>query len=85
MANDSAYVTQYRQTVTNFLQVLNTLDALRRQWDSLDYSNSLTPEDFAPPNDDIDLAALTAAVASVEAISGFVQSGHGTNLYTIVI
>ena len=52
MANDSDYITRYRQTVTNFLAVLNTLVALREQWDALDYSNSLTPEDFTG-NEDI--------------------------------
>ena len=85
MANDSFYVTTYRQTVTNFLNVLNTLEAMRHQWDALDYGNTLTEEDFAGANQDIDLALLTAAVASVEAIGNFTAAGHASNLYKLVV
>lgn len=85
MANDAEWITRYRQTVTSYLQVQNTLNALRAQWDALDYGNTLTAEDFAGANQDITLADLTAAVSSVEAIDTFVSAGHTTNLYRLVV
>lgn len=59
--------------------------AARRQWDALDYLNSLPPEAFEGTNSDLDLAEMTAAVSSMEAINGFVVAGHATNLYELVI
>lgn len=85
MALDSDWITRYRGATTSWLSALNQLLALRQQYDALDYGATLTPEDFAPPNDDITLAQLTAAVSSVEAIDGFVHTGHATNLYALVL
>lgn len=81
MAIDSDWITRYRIQVTTWLNALEDLLALRTQYDSLDYGSTLTEEDFAGANQDIDLAQLTAAVGSIEAIDGFTQSGHYTNLY----
>jgi hypothetical protein len=85
MANNQDFISKYRQATTAWLTALNTLLAYRAQWDALDYSNTLTEEDFAGANSDIDLAAMQAAVASVEAIETFVASGHATNLYRLVV
>jgi hypothetical protein len=71
--------------VTNYLRVFETLEGLRAQYDALGYSSTLTEEDFAGPNADIDLAALQSAVASVEAIGGFLDTGHSTNLYKLIL
>jgi hypothetical protein len=59
--------------------------AARRQWDALDLGGTLTEEDFAGSNADLDKAELTAAVSSMEAINGFVMAGHATNLYELLI
>lgn len=59
--------------------------AARRQWDALDYSSTLTEEDFAGSNADLTVAEMTAAVSSVEAINGFVAAGHATNLYELIL
>lgn len=85
MALDSQWITKYRETITSYLNVFNALTSLREQYDALAYGTTLTEEDFAGPNSDIDLAALTSAVASVEAIDGFMASGHATNLYKLIL
>jgi hypothetical protein len=85
VANDSQWISRYRETVTNFLRVFETLEGLRAQYDALGYGTSLTEEDFAGSNADIDLAKLTAAVSSVEAIGGFLATGHSTNLYHLIL
>ena len=84
MSQGTVWIGYYRQAVTTWLQGLNNLNALRQQWDALDYGSSLTPEDFVG-HEDITLEQLTAAVASVEAITGFVDQGHDTSLYNIVL
>lgn len=85
MANDSDWISKYRVQVTSWLTALNALLALREQWDALDYSNSLTAEDFAGGNSDIDLAKLTAAVSSIEALNATFAQGHNTNLYALIL
>jgi hypothetical protein len=85
VAQDAAWISRYRETVTGYLNVLNQLQALRQQYDALGYSTTLTPEDFAPPNDDIDLPTLQDAVASVEAIVNFMATGHSTNMYKLIL
>jgi hypothetical protein len=65
--------------------VFNSLQALREQYDALAYGSTLTEEDFVPPHDDITLEDLTSAVASMEAIDGFMATGHATNLYKMVL
>lgn len=85
MANPSDFVSRYRTEVTTFLRALDTLMAARRQWDALDYGTTLPPEAFEGANSDLDLAELTAAVSSVEAINGFVAAGHATNLYELIV
>lgn len=85
MAQDSLWITRYREMVTSYLNALNMLNSLREQYDALAYGTTLTEEDFAGPNADIDLAKLTAAVASVEAIDGFMAQGHSTNLYHLIL
>ena len=85
MAVDADWISRYRGQVTAWLNALEDLLALRKQYDALDYGNTLTEEDFAGANGDIDLAQLTAAVGSIEAIDGFTQAGHYTNLYHLKV
>jgi hypothetical protein len=85
VANNSDFISRYRSHTTTFLHALDALMAARRQWDALDLGNTLTEEDFAGANADVTVAELTAAVSSVEAINGFVATGHATNLYELLV
>lgn len=85
MANNSDFISRYRVETTTFLHALDALMAARRQWDALDLGNSLTGDDFAGANADLTVGELTAAVSSVEAINGFIASGHATNLYEVIL
>jgi hypothetical protein len=85
MASNPDFISRYRSEVTAFIHALNALQAERQQWDALDLGNSLTAEDFAGSNADLTVAEMTAAVSSVEAISGFVAAGHATNLYELIL
>jgi len=85
VANDAFWISRYRETVTNYLRVFETLEGLRAQYDALAYGTTLTEEDFAGPNADIDLVMLTSAVASVEALGGFMETGHASNLYRLIL
>lgn len=82
MAHDNLWIQRYREMVTGYIQALDGLNALRAQWDSLDYGNTLTEEDFAA-QPDINLPQVTAAVASIEALYGVFLQGHSTNLYAL--
>lgn len=84
MAQDSDWISRYRQQITAWLNALNALGALGEQYVALDYGNSLTDEDFGGDNSDIGKADLVAAVASVQAIDAFTAQGHATNLYRLV-
>lgn len=85
MANNSDFISRYRAHTTAFLRALDALMAARRQWDALDLGNTLTEDDFAVGNSDLTVAEMTAAVASVEAVNGFVTVGHATNLYELLV
>jgi hypothetical protein len=85
VANPSDFVSRYRLHVTSLLTELESLNAMRAQWDALDYSTTLPPEAFEGANGDLDKAEMTAAVASIEAINAFVAAGHATNLYELLI
>lgn len=83
MAIAADFISRYRTSTTLFLTALNELLAARQQYDALDYGNTLTDEDFTGANADLTKADLVAAVGSVEAIAGFVDAGHDTNLYKL--
>ena len=85
MASGSDFVSRYRAAVTAWLTSLEDLNALRQQYDALDYGSTLPPESFEGANGDITKEQLVAAVGSVEAITGFVDTGHDSNLYALKI
>jgi hypothetical protein len=85
LASNPDFISRYRADVTTFLHALDALMAARRQWDALDLGTTLTEEDFAGANADLTVAELTAAVASIEAINGFIAAGHATNLFELVV
>lgn len=85
MANDSDWITKYRQATTAWLNALDMLLALKGQYTALDYGNSLTEGDFAGANEDILKADIVAGVSSIEAINVTFLSGHNTNLYKLIV
>lgn len=82
MAVSADFITRYRQASTSWLSALNSLLALKDQYDSLDYGNTLQDSDFAG-NSDITKADLVAAVGSVDALNALFGQGHDTNLYKL--
>ena len=83
MADSKAFVTRYRQVTTNWLTALEDLNAMREQYDALDYGNTLPPEAFEGANADITKEQLVAAVGSVEALNSTFESGHNSNMYLL--
>jgi hypothetical protein len=84
MAVNSDWISRYRSADTAFLTALEDLQALRQQYDALDLGSTLTDDDFTG-HPDITKADVTAAVASVEAIGGFIDQGHDSNLYRLKV
>ena len=85
MANPSDFVSRYRGAVTAWLVAMEDLAGLRAQYDALDYGSTLPPEAFEGANSDITKENLVAAVGSIEAIDGFTNAGHYTNLYALKV
>jgi hypothetical protein len=85
MAVNADWISRYRAADSAFLTALEDLNALRQQYDALDLGNALQEEDFTGANADITKEDVTAAVASVEAITGFVDQGHDSNLYRLKV
>jgi hypothetical protein len=83
MASGSDFVTTYRQATTRWLTALEDLLALKSQYTALDLGSTLTEEDFAGANSDLDAADIAAGVTSVDAINALFITGHNTVLYTL--
>jgi hypothetical protein len=83
MAVDADWISRYRAATTAWLTALEDLNALREQYDALDYGSTLPPEAFEGANSDITPADLVAAVGSVESLNTTFESGHNTNLYKL--
>lgn len=84
MANDSDWISRERQAVTAWISALNALLALKTQYTSLDYGNTLPPEAFEGANADISLPDIVAVVGSVDAINTFFLTGHNSNFYKVI-
>lgn len=83
MASGSDFVTTYRQATTRWLTALEDLLALKSQYVALDLGTTLTDDDFAGANQDIDKADMAAGVSSIDAINAVFVTGHNTVLYTL--
>lgn len=80
----SDFISLYRMHASRLLDEVAALEALRQEWDALDYGNSLNQEaDFVGENVEITKAQLADAVTSVGTISNLLGQGHRTNLYKI--
>lgn len=85
MNRPSDFVTEIRQLSTVFLQTVNGMDSLRREWDGLDYLHSLTESGaFEGSNSDVDVDDIAAVIGTtLDAINALLNSGHRTNLLNI--
>jgi hypothetical protein len=83
MASTTDFINRYRQAITNGIQALDTLDALRREYAALSLDTRLTDADFEGNNAGITAEQLQKAVASIDAIAELMGQGHATNLYIV--
>ena len=83
MASGADFITTYRQATTRWLTALEDLLALKSQYVALDLGTTLTEEDFAGANSDIDAADLAAGVSSIDALNTVFLTGHNTVLYRL--
>lgn len=87
MARGSDFVTHVRVEATIILDASNRLNGLRKEWDRLDYGNTLALTDaFSPDGDNANLnpAVILAVMGStLDAINVLLNAGHGTNLEKI--
>lgn len=85
MNRPSDFVTEVRQMSTDLLQRINGMDALRREWDGLDYLHTLTEQGgFEGSNADVDVDDIAAVIGTtLDALNELLNSGHRTNLLGI--
>jgi hypothetical protein len=85
MNRPSDFVTEVRQMSTDLLQRINGLDALRREWDGLDYLHTLTEQGgFEGSNADVDVDDIAAVIGTtLDALNELLATGHRTNLLAI--
>lgn len=81
MSRQSDFVTLARQEDRAIWNALNALEALQREWNALDYGNTLTEDAFAGANAGLDTAAVGAVVfATADALRAVLNTGHATNM-----
>jgi hypothetical protein len=77
----SAYITETRELARNLWQAINGLEALQKEWNALDYTNTLTADDFEGANSDLQTLEVSSVVFdTVNALRGVLDQGHATNL-----
>ncbi len=84
MANSSNFVWGVRADIAKFLAALEQLQARRREYTALGGETFARIYFTANPNDAIDLnaAGFVAAIATIDALTALMDTGHATNLYT---
>jgi hypothetical protein len=83
-ARQSDWISLVRQQSTTLIETVDALNALRSEYDALDYGNTLTDDDFAGANEDVTIAEIQAVIGTtLDALNALLQAGHGTNLMTI--
>jgi len=85
MANrPSDFVSQTRDLATTLLQTINGLDALRKEWDGMNYLDTLPPEAFEGANSDVTKDEIAAVIGTtLDALNALLDEGHATNLYNV--
>jgi hypothetical protein len=83
-ARQSDWISLTRQQATMLIDTVDQLNALRKEWDGLDYGNTLTDEDFAGSNSDVTKDEIAAVIGTtLDAINALWSQGHLTNLLTV--
>jgi hypothetical protein len=83
-ARQSDWISLVRQQSTTLIETVDALNALRSEYDALDYGNTMTDDDFAGANEDVTIAEIQAVIGTtLDALNALLQAGHGTNLMTI--
>jgi hypothetical protein len=79
MSRQSDYITIARQNAKQLWDALNTLEALQKEWNALDYGTTLPAG--AGDNSGLDAAEIGAVVFdTANAIRATLNAGHATNL-----
>lgn len=81
MSRQSDFVTLARQEARRLWEALNALEALQKEWNALDYGNTLGAEAFAGQNDHLNALQVGAVVFdTAAAIRAQFDAGHATNV-----
>lgn len=82
MARTEDHISEVRAAVTQILDALDQLRALRREWDSLDYVNTLP--DGSGTNAGITRAEIANAYTSIGELDTYVYTaGRNTSLQNV--
>lgn len=73
------------QAVTELLQALEKLRALRKEYDALGYNGGIADEDLTGPVAHLAAADLGSAFFSHEAVENLLSGAHYTNLYALTL
>lgn len=78
-ARNSEYYDKVRQANKSLWNAINDLQELQRQWNALDYSNTLT--DGAGTNEGLTKVEIGAVVFdTANAMKNVLDAGHATNM-----
>jgi len=81
IARQSGFVTEVRQATRELWLALQKLEAMQREWNALDYDNTLTEEAFGGENAPITAQNVSDVVfTTANAIRAVLDAGNGTNL-----
>lgn len=80
MSRESDYITEARQANRELWNAINTLVALQREWNALDYGNTL--DDFQGENADLTKEQVGAVIFDTAnaIVSNVLSAGHATNM-----
>lgn len=83
MARGQDYITEARAANKAAWDAINDLVALQREWNALDYGNTL--EDGTGGNAGVSAAEVGAVVfATADAFVGVLAAGHATNMANLL-
>lgn len=83
MARQSDFISQTRAVSNRLIDAVNEARALRREWDSLDYGNTITPEHFVGENAELDKNDIAAFFTAMEGVEQFLATGAATSYYRL--
>lgn len=79
------FVTLVRQDSQQLITVLDSMNALRREWDSAGYLGNMPPEAFEGDNAGATEDEIAAVIGTtLDALNALMASGHLTNLYSVL-